>query len=453
MPLHLQLIDTALALVPGPSRLVIGFSGGLDSTVLLHLAIQWQAAHPAVALAALHVNHQLQADADHWQQHCAQLCQHWQIPLLSEVVAVDRSQASLEQAAREARYGAFRRQLQPGDVLLLAHHRDDQIETLFQRLLRGSGPLGLGGMGVLSGQEGLTILRPLLEQDRQQLEQYARHHQLRWIDDPSNQDSTFERNFLRNEVLPLLRSRWPQLNQTVARSARLNRDAADLLDQLAELDGAGQVQAGQPLPLARLRPLAPGRAMNLLRYWIRLHGVTAPSEAQLQRVLADMLPAADDAQPELRWGQQQLRRFQHALYCVPLLPDPVSSPRPWQPGQCQHPLPVGVLLQQAGQGVAFSRQRLTQAPLTLQTRQGGERLKPVGRSTNSFKHWLQEYRVPPWWREHWPILYCGDQIAGLPGLLVCEGFQPADAADALWLDWQAPLLPQARRVESTGRIG
>lgn len=434
-----DLIEPLLVTAPGVSRLVIGFSGGLDSTVLLHLARAWQYRHPDIAIMALHVNHQLQSAADAWQRQCEQVCREWQIPFIAERIAVDRDQASLEQAARAARYEAFRRHAGAGDLLLLAHHRDDQVETLFQRLLRGSGPLGLGGMGMLSRNEGLLIGRPLLEQDRSELEEYARQHGLRWIDDPSNQDQAFERNFLRQDALPRLRARWPRLNQTVARAARLSREVAELLDDLAEQDGAGQCRPGEPLPLHLLENLPRRRARNLLRHWIRLQGAGLPSEAQLERGLDDLVFAAPDTQPELQWGAHRLRRFRHALYCLPVLPAPdvtaltvtldqlLSGDLAWAGGRILH---------RTHHGVAFSRSRLQQGPLVLRGRRGGERLKPVNRATNTLKHWLQDCQVPPWWRERWPLLYCGDRLSGLPGLLVSEGFQPLDAADALWLDWQ-----------------
>lgn len=452
---HPQLIQHLLNRLPAVSRLVVGFSGGLDSTVLLHLVREWQRQHPATGILALQVNHQLQSAAQQWQQHCEALCQQWHIPFVAEPVAVDRQQASLEQAARHARYDAFRRHVRADDLLLLAHHRDDQVETLFQRLLRGSGALGLGGMGDVSRQEGLLIGRPLLQQDRSVLESYARQHQLAWVDDPTNQDQQLERNFLRHDVLPRLRTRWPRLNQTVARAARLSREAADLLAELAELDGAGQCNPGAPLPLHLLTGLSAPRARNLLRHWLRLQGASLPSEAQLDRIMQDMPGAADDAQPELRWGSFTLRRYRQALYCLPqlaaaetaeraLLPEPLDGV-PWAGGK---------LIVAAGQGVAFSRTALAGEPLSLRPRQGGIRLKPHGRPGNSLKHWLQASQVPPWWRDRWPLLYCGDRLAGLPGLLVADGFAPQNEADSLWLDWQ-PVAgnPGGSRVESGGPIG
>lgn len=439
------LIDQALAARPGPpaqpppARLVVGFSGGLDSTVLLQLARQWRHHNASTLLLALHINHQLHPHADDWQWQCAELCKHWQVPFAAQAVTIDRAQASLEQSARAARYAVFHQHCQPGDVLLLAHHRDDQVETLLQRLLRGSGPLGLGGMGLFSQQQGLTIVRPLLDIDRADLEQHASEHQLRWINDPSNADSRFERNFLRHDALPLLRSRWPQLNQTLARSARLNREAAELLDELAQSD-QGELAADGGLPLARLSNLSEARARNLIRYWLRQQGASMPSEVQLQRVLDEIVPAAADARPELVWGGQAIRRYQDALFCVQDLPPPAPDPLPFDPSQPQQTHLKGALVNTTGQGTAFSRTALQTGSLTLRFRQGGETAKPAGRHTRSLKQWLQDYRVPPWWRDHWPILYANDQLAGLPGLFACDGFQPADPDDTLWLDWQPPRL-------------
>lgn len=455
-------IEQTLAARPGsafPERLVIGFSGGLDSTVLLHLARHWQQQHPAVGLLALHVNHQLQSHADTWQQQCETLCRQWQIPFQADIVQVDRSNASLEQSARDARYSAFQRHTRPGDLLLLAHHRDDQVETLLQRLLRGSGPLGLGGMGAVSRQSGLTVARPLLEFDRAELEQYARQQNLSWIEDPSNTDSQFERNFLRHDALPLLRSRWPQLNQTLSRSARLSRESAALLDELAQLD-LGEPVADRGLPVSQLQRLSEPRARNLIRYWLRQQGASLPSEVQLQRVLDEMIPAPADAQPEILWGGQALRRYRQVLYCVPVLPPAPQQPLPVSldtlvaltaiatptPHVTQapttHELTIpGRLTRLSGQGTAFSRAALQAGSLTLRFRQGGEQVKPAGRHTRSLKQWLQDHAVPPWWRDHWPILCIDEEIAGLPGLFVCAGFAPQNPQDALWLHWQPPCLP------------
>ncbi len=438
-----HLIDLALQNRPNqsqtPNRLVVGYSGGLDSTVLLHLAKQWQQNQPTTQLVALHINHQLQDQSTHWQQHCQNLCQQWQVSFETINVQVDQ-QSSLEQAARKARYTAFAQFVQPQDVLLLAHHRDDQVETLLQRLARGSGPLGLSAMSIYSQHHNMEILRPLLEQDRQQLENYAQDNHLNWVEDPSNQNNRHERNFLRNQLLPVWRQRKPQLNQTLARSARLCQESAQLLQELAQQDlGATREDFG--LAMARLQPLNPVRQKNLLRYWIQYQGYSMPSEAVLNRVLQEVMPAANDANPQVEWGRVTLRRFHQVLY---LVPDSLSRPPQGQIIPANTSLPyclpfefgqLSLLTQKSTQANRLASADLLMQPLTVGFRQGGERVKPVGRPTKLLKDWFQAYQVPPWLRSHWPILYRGSQIVGLPGLFLCEGFQAEPGHEGINIQW------------------
>jgi tRNA(Ile)-lysidine synthase len=299
-------------------------------------------------------------------------------------------------------------------------------------------------MGVFSRQQGIAIFRPLLDSDRAQLEAYSSHNGLTWIDDPANQDPRFERNFLRHQMLPHLRERWPQLNQTLARAGRLSREAAELLDELAQLD-LGEPRPDGGLSLAALAPLSQARARNLIRRWLRQQGAALPSEVQLQRVLDEILPAPIDARPELVWGEQAIRRYQDVLYCVPDLPLPPAHPVPFDPQQPEQTNLAGHLISQNGQGTAFSRAALGSKELTLRFRQGGEQAKPAGRHTRSLKQLLQDYKVPPWWRDHWPLLYQGEQLVGLPGLFACTGFEPQSDADALWLGWRPPSLGSPSR--------
>lgn len=458
---NIQVIQQALASVPGPCRIHVGLSGGLDSTVLLHMVRAWWQVQPAdrrPSLHAIHINHQLQADSDGWARQCLQLCEQWDVPCTTIKVTVDVSQPSLEQQARMARYRAFDDQIGPGEVLLLAHHRDDQVETLLQRLARGSGPLGLGAMQVASMRGQYSLLRPLLELDRAQLEHYAVLHQLAWVDDPSNQDDRLERNFLRNQVLPLWRGSRTGLNQTLARSARLCQESAELLDQLAELDlgwhgdkhGMGRGPERGSLPIATLLPLTASRRNNALRYWLRQQGLPPPSEAVLEQISTDLMLAAPDAQPLVSWGDNSVRRFQSALYCFgQTLPE-------WLDDVIALELPAGLVSVSSGLilnlpvgglhfdqgGTLFSRAALQQNPLTIGFRQGGERLQLPGRPLKPLKDLFQERAVAPWLRNIWPILYSGEQIIGLPGLLVCEGFQPQSPTDALALTWIRGAIAQ-----------
>ena len=460
-----------------PKRLVVGFSGGLDSTVLLHLVRVWrqQQTDPACAnieVLALHVNHQLQAQASQWQQHCAAICQQWGMAFVAQQAEVDQHQASLEQAARKARYGAFSAVCKPGDALLLAHHRDDQVETLLQRLARGSGPLGLAAMSTVSNVGALQTIRPLLSYDREQLQHYAEQHQLTWIEDPTNQHDQHERNFLRNRVLPRWRERKPQLNQTLERVTRLCEESAALLEDLAQLD-RGQPRADGGLPCSALAALPQRRQRNLVRSWVREAGYALPSEAVLNRVLDEVLPAPADAQPQVEWGGVSLHRYQHVLYLVPAwlarcstqpiglgslsipqcLPYQLALPHGelqiLDSNQAPLQLPLEPSSQQPpSQSIAalLSQVNLTAASLSVGFRQGKEQAQPVGRPRKKLKDWFQEYRVPPWLRSHWPILFCDQRIAAVPGLFVCEGFQPKPGEASVNLSWQWRLSS----IESTG---
>ena len=439
---YIQLIEQALASVPGPCRIHVGYSGGLDSTVLLHMLVAWQQARPsgqgkAQPLRAIHVNHQLLPQAQSWQLHCQQVCKQWQVELNCLTATVDQGAASLEQQARLARYQCFDEQVGAGEMLVLAHHRDDQVETLLQRLARGSGPLGLGAMTMVSQRRDYRIVRPLLELDREQLARYASHHKLNSIEDPSNQDDSFERNFLRNRILPLWRQQHPRLNQTLARSARLCQESSELLEQLAELD-LGLPRPDGGLSLSRLEPLNTPRRNNLLRYWLRQQGFQPPSEVVLGRIEAEVMVAAEDAQPRVEWGSCCVRRFQSVLYCMDLnLPsgeqESIPFSIPFEPIR----LPYGFLSGGLGSNgqTPFSQEVLRQAPLSVRFRQGGERLTMPGRPSKPLKDLFQEMGVPPWLRGVWPIVYVGERIAGLPGLLVCAGFEPQSPDDSLLLDW------------------
>ena len=404
---------------------------------MLHLVHEWwqRQSGSRPPLQAIHINHQLQADADRWQTHCVRLCQQWGIPCYSESIVVDTAESSVEQQARLARYQVFREQVKPGEVLLLAHHRDDQVETLLQRLARGSGPLGMGAMAQSHNQQGFTIVRPLLESDREQLEIYARQRGLSWIEDPSNQDESIERNFVRRQLLPLWRSLHPQLNQTLARSARLARESAELLDELAQLD-LGDTRPDGGLSLERLLPLNPARSHNLLRFWLRSLGMQPPSEVILGRIVAEVALASADAQPQVSWGDCSVRRFQGVIHGMDRpLPEAGGTLIPLTDLEQTIPLPWG-RLQPAGGKVPISRQALVGKELKIGFRNGGERLSLPGRPIKALKDLFLEAGVPPWLRGLWPILYADGEIACLPGLWVCEGYAPRAADDQIQFFWE-----------------
>ena len=294
-PLLVESLARLLADYPACQRLVIAYSGGLDSQVLLHvLATQRRACWPERRLQAVYVNHGLQAAATAWGAHCTESCRALQVPLQIRQVTVDPlSSEGLEAAARRARYAVLAAELGPDAALLTAHHRDDQAETLLLQLLRGAGPHGLAAMPAAVPLGAGWLLRPWLDIDRASVLAYAQDHDLFWVEDASNRDTQFDRNYLRHQVMPLLRQRWPSATRALARSAHWCAEAATTLDQQAASDLA-QIATRQAdrLPLAGLRPLSAARQRSLLRYWLRSLALPVPGHRQLEQLRTEALSAA-----------------------------------------------------------------------------------------------------------------------------------------------------------------
>lgn len=392
-------------------RYWVAYSGGLDSTVLLH----WLGRHAAHPVVAVHVNHGLHPDADNWAEHCRRFCAELDIPL--EVVPVQVTEIAdygLEAAARHARYRALTEKPGTDDLLLTAHHRNDQAETLLLQLLRGSGPQGLAAMREETRAGGSRLYRPLLMLDREALLGYAQCHGLRWIEDPSNDDRQLRRNFLRHEVLPLLEAHWPACRESLARSAELQGEAAVLLDELALSDMKGCL-GSMPgsLSVRILRALAPARRRNLLRFWLRDQGLAVPGHAHMQRLENDMLTEREDAGPVVNWHEVEVRRYRDDLLAMSTLPPaPVATELDWNlQGALQLPAGCGTLVAECAEGAGL---RLQTASVTVRFSQTGERIQPLFSSHHRrLKHLLQEAAVPPWVRERLPLIYHGGCLAAV----------------------------------------
>lgn len=403
-------LQQQLATLPETRRWMIALSGGLDSSLLLELMSRLSLAAP---LAAIHIDHQLQAESPAWAEHCRRECQRLGIELQThQVTPASASEAD----AREARYRVFEACLRPGDCLLLAQHADDQAETLLLRLLRGAGVTGLAGMPRTRPLGAGRLLRPLLDQPRTRLEQAARAIGLKHVEDPSNRSSAYDRNFLRLELMPKLKQRWPALLTRLGETGQLMEEASELLQERAEEDLAACLQEGG-VDLDRLDCLSPARQRNLLHHWISRISGHRVSRARLLQLERDLLGARDDAQPIFRLSGYQIRRYRRRLY---LLPDPlpaVENPfRTLLVGE-RVMLPLGWLeWQPAERGLPAGQ------PLELTFRQGGERLRPEGRGGSvSLKQLLQEAGLPPWLRPYQPLLVRDDEILAVPGLTLCEG--------------------------------
>lgn len=411
---------------------MVGFSGGLDSTVLLHLLANAPGRQPA-SLRALHVHHGLQKAADDWQEHCTNLCAQWDIPLQVVHVDVPRDAGQgLEAAARDARHAAFKAHLREGEWLALAHHQDDQAETFLLRALRGAGVDGLAAMQAQRSFGINTLWRPLLQVARSALETYASQHQLQWIEDPSNSSVDFDRNFLRLQVLPLLRQRWPHASAAMARSAELASQAAALLHENDANLLLRCLSAGNALQLTELNQLAAPQQTRVLRLWAKQQGLPALPANGVLAIQQQLMAAGHDQQAEFRWQQARIVRWRDQLHAVPLIkPWPEGWTREWD-GAEPVELPDGGKLLLRGAD-AFDE------PLQLRQRHGGERIQLPGRShSHQLKHCLQQADVPPWLRAQLPLLCIGDSVLAAADRVISAPLQDWLQVRSASLEWQSP---------------
>ncbi len=388
----------------GVSRWVVGLSGGLDSTVLLHKLVslkrQWS---ESPEIVVVHINHGLQHNAMQWQQQCGQLCEQWHVAFDSHVVAEKPdTKDSVEAWARQQRYAYFASMMQGNDLLITAHHQNDQVETLLLQSLRGAGPYGLAGMPLIKPFAGGQLLRPLLNESRQSLRTYAQKQHLTWIEDPSNANTLIDRNYVRHQVIPVMQKRWPELNKTMARSARLLADSLELLDDLAAID-MPRVLSDYPnsLSIAGLQTLSYKRQQHVIRYWLRQRGLPMPSEDQLQQLFESVIAAAEDAQPFLSWQHQNItvivRRYRDLLTVAPEHDVQIISVDQWHTNE---PLVIA-------DGLSVSYQELfgedmTYANKTLQVK--------WQQSGSSIKKFFQSKDVPTWLRSSLPLFYHNDEL-------------------------------------------
>ena len=424
--------------VDGKRRVCVALSGGLDSVVLLHAscALMTTARLP-IELSAIHVHHGLSPNAEAWSAFCSVLCESLQVPL--DVVRVEVPKDSgegLEAAARRQRYSAFA--ACGADWLALAHHRDDQAETVLLNLLRGAGVAGAAGMlAERPRRNGPTLIRPLLDLPRSALADYANAHGLRWIDDESNADVHFRRNFLRHDVLPLLEEKFPAAQRALSRAAGHFAEGAALLRELAAIDRVAVMGVSGRLGLAAFNALSPARARNLLRQtWVEA-GFRAPDARWLDEALAQLASASPLSEMRVETPDGALCVYRGEIYFLRQMPPVDALPMRWH-GENVLPWAGGWLRLTGAPGVGIGLRHLTGAIVEIRARQGGERLQcHPARPRRNLRNVLQERGMPPWERARLPFLWIGDRLAWVGGVGVDVAFACAPDEAGVLPVWDA----------------
>lgn len=423
----------------------VACSGGVDSVLLAKLAVDFLGSQtftmPTIKL--LHINHQLQSKSDEWQQHCESFAKNLGLSIVCEKVEINTQGKGLEAEARAARYAVFNRYVEADDVLLMGHHLNDQAETFLLRVLRGA---GLKGLRAIPQQRALTsgmLFRPLLNVNRESIELTAKQLQLTWVEDPSNQQDNFDRNYLRLHVLPLIEKRWPQALQKIQQVTKHAESSQMLLNDLAVIDTEKYLLLADDdsLCLKQLLMLSIERQNNILRYWLELQSQDLPSRIFLLQLRQQFIDSETDAQPVLKLGEGELRRFQHRLYFY-CQQEKFAEDFVWQLSQPLVLSPCSqlsaILIEQAEYGDGLKK--LDQ--LKIRFRQGGEKIIPHYTDSNrsvdmnrELKKIFQELAIPTWLRDEVPLLYHGVELVAVADKVIAKQWL-AEVGEQAWkINW------------------
>ncbi len=421
---------------------VIAYSGGIDSLVLLHCFKQ-----TAVSVRAVHVHHGLQEAADDWVTHCQSTCEQLKISL--DVIYVDAKQKqglSPEESARNARYQALQDNMKADECLVTAQHLNDQAETLLLQLFRTASAAGLSAMPALRQFGDHIHIRPLLYFSRKEIEVYASQNDLKWIEDPSNQDVAYDRNFLRKDILPLLEQRWPELTKQLSTVASLQSNNLQVLEDMAAIDLANAsvtynnslkfcvYKVISTLSMEALKQLSSPRLLNMLRYWVTATLSKQPTRNLLEEIEKALIYSQQDANPDIVFSGYSFRKFQNNLYLLKNNDEPrIQSSMVWNPSSPLALPDLNIQLKAVMSAGAGLNIKLIDEPLKVCFRKGGEKFHPSGRShSQSLKKLLQEAGVPPWERDVTPLVYFDNELVAVAGLWVSKGFSVGDGESG-WL--------------------
>ena len=422
----------------------IGFSGGLDSSALLFACVKFlsqQKQSLAPSLTAIHINHQIDSASNDWQAHCEQFCAKLGVTMIGKKIAVDADEKGLEAGARDGRYKAFEELIAStnaqSSVLLLGHHADDQAETLLLRLMRGSGVRGASAMSKSRtlADSGIVLLRPLLTKSKSQLQQYAMAQEFQYLNDPSNQNLRFDRNYIRHKVLPPLLMRWPKAIEALTRFVDHLRADLELLNDLAVIDLSSADRSehpyGESLSLVHCRQLAVRRRSNLLRYWLLSNGLQMPSTALTIQINSLITTSSVDAHVEI--DQCKLYAYRNRIYLIKShqlsrLAQCLEAKHDWS---LTKPLAAMELSRLTASQCSSSNSLLIEGEYWVSNRSHDSKVRYQGLH-RSLKNIFQEHGVPVWLRDSYPVVYSSDRIAAIPGILVADDFVSPDGYLLSW---------------------
>ncbi len=419
-------------------KIYIAYSGGIDSHVLLHCCAAM--AQLKGKLTAVYIDHGLQPEAESWGAHCDKTAKDLGVEfLMLRVNAMAMPGKSPEEAARDARYAALKSLIKAGDAVLLAQHREDQLETVLLQLFRGSGLRGLSGMPESMAFGAGVMLRPLLNTPKQAISEYAHAHHLVWVEDPSNQSAAFDRNFLRNDVLPLLKQRWPALDKTVARSAKHCAEAQVLVEEVAdELFDAAFNSVDNTLSISRLTEHRSHQRQLIIRHWFHYLGLKMPSQAMVGRILTQVVAAAEQCRPMLSGQGYCIRRYRDKLYCLRQPMQEALQDRHWPTGLASINIGDGRILSYLPAAQGILREQWLAAKVEVRFRRGGEKICLPGRQGHhALKNLFQEAGIPPWERQVMPLIYLDDKLAAVGDLWISAAFFSENAPDCIGLFLQS----------------
>jgi len=400
------LLDS-LARLPSPGKYWIGFSGGADSTALLQ-AIHECREHLKAPIQAIHFHHGLQDGADAWQDHCRLFCAERDIPFHSKKLEINFSgRSSPEETARNFRYRAVAQILGDKEIYLTAHHAEDQAETLFLNLMRGSGIEGLAGIPALRSLANGWVARPLLDRTRPELEQFLQKRNITWLTDPSNEDTAFDRNYLRQELFPLLEKRWPGLRDRLFRTARNARISANAMAMFIESQSGDLIRDRLKMPLQKLLELQPEMQTLILRQWLRKHEVPLLPEARLTEFLAQLAGSELTNQAEVQWEDWMIKRYQNDLWLHRREPFQACPAKEWKHGM---KLEIGP---DSGRLCLVGEPTLIPASWKVRARKAGDRIRPLPDGpSRKLKQFFRSATIPPWLRPGIPVLeWDGEPVA------------------------------------------